>query len=137
MMELSPSSSFCPGTFPPTTNFFLFNRTIPPVHINNLNNQTKPPVHINNLRVNQGYPVPTKRVGLIKKIQIQNKQPHLGAKQGIAPADYTIILSAIKTQHTPQAGFEYHPYQSEQLGIWLLLTFSAATLHQTLLRTAC
>ena len=25
-----------------------------------------------------------------KKIQIQNKQPHLGAKQGIAPADYTI-----------------------------------------------
>ena len=90
MMELSPSSSFCPGTFPPTTNFFLFNRTIPPVHINNLNNQTKPPVHINNLRVNQGCPVPAKRVGLIKKIQIQNKQPHLGAKQGIAPADYTI-----------------------------------------------
>ena len=90
MMELSPSSSFCPGTFPPTTNFFLFNRTIPPVHINNLNNQTKPPVHINNLRVNRGCPVPAKRVGLIKKIQIQNKQPHLGAKQGIAPADYTI-----------------------------------------------
>ena len=90
MMELSPSSSFCPGTFPPTTNFFLFNRTIPPVHINNLNNQTKPPVHINNLRVNQGCPMPAKRVGLIKKIQIQNKQPHLGAKQGIAPADYTI-----------------------------------------------
>ena len=90
MMELSPSSSFCPGTFPPTTNFFLFNRTIPPVHINNLNNQTKPPVHINNLRVNQGCPVPAKRVGLLKKIQIQNKQPHLGAKQGIAPADYTI-----------------------------------------------
>ena len=89
MMELSPSSSFCPGTFPPTTNFFLFNHTIPPVHINNLNNQTKPPVHINNLRVNQGCPVPAKRVGLIKK-KIQNKQPHLGAKQGIAPADYTI-----------------------------------------------
>ena len=66
MMELSPSSSFCPGTFPPTTNFFLFNRTKPPVHINNLNNQTKPPVHINNLRVNQGCPVPAKRVGLIK-----------------------------------------------------------------------
>ena len=99
MMELSSSSSFCPGTFPPTTNFFLFNRTIPPVHINNLNNQTKPPVHINNLRVNQGCPVPAKRVGLIKKIQIQNKQPHLGAKQGIAPADYTI-----SNQNTPAAG---------------------------------
>ena len=66
MMELSPSSSFYPGTFPPTTNFFLFNRPKPPVHINNLNNQTKPPVHINNLRVNQGCPVPAKRVGLIK-----------------------------------------------------------------------
>ena len=66
MMELSPSSSFCPGTFPPTTNFFLFNRTKPPVHINNLNNQTKQPVHINNLRVNQSCPVPAKRVGLIK-----------------------------------------------------------------------
>ena len=47
-------------------------------------------MHTNNLRVNQGCPVPAKRVGLIKKIQIQNKQPHLGAKQGIAPADYAI-----------------------------------------------
>ena len=53
-------------------------------------------MHINNLRVNQGCPVPAKRVGLIKKIQIQNKQPHLGVKQGIAPADYTI-----SNQNTP------------------------------------
>ena len=39
-------------------------------------------------------------------------------------------------QTGPQRGFDCHPLKSQQLWIWPLLTFFAATLHQTLLWTA-
>ena len=51
---------------------------------------------------------------LDKKIQIQNKQPHLGAKQGIAPADYTI--SNQNTTHDLRQDFTAEPYRVNNSG---------------------